>query len=71
MYPTGTEVTLPNGETDDAFKIPTGEAVVTPLKAGQLLGYSDDSGSPLESTGPISILASCRAARPARVYRYR
>jgi murein DD-endopeptidase MepM/ murein hydrolase activator NlpD len=34
------------------YSIPTSEAVVTPVKAGQLLGYSDNSGYPAESTGP-------------------
>jgi hypothetical protein len=52
MFPRGTKVTLPNGSTDDAFKIPTDAGVVTDVKAGQLLGYSDNSGFPKESTGP-------------------
>jgi murein DD-endopeptidase MepM/ murein hydrolase activator NlpD len=51
MYPKGTKVTLSDGTTDDAFKIPTNGSV-TQVKAGQLLGYSDNSGYPKESTGP-------------------
>lgn len=44
MYPAGTP--------GFPYAIPTGQSVVTPVKAGQLLGYSDNSGAPLESTGP-------------------
>ena len=51
MYPKGTKVTLPDGSTDDAFKIPT-DGSVTHVTTGQLLGYTDNSGYPKESTGP-------------------
>jgi murein DD-endopeptidase MepM/ murein hydrolase activator NlpD len=52
MPPSGTTVTLPDGNTDSAFKVSTTPGVVTPVKAGQLLGYSGDSGYPIESSGP-------------------
>lgn len=47
-----TKVTLADGSTDDAFKIPCDNWAITHVTAGQLLGYSDNSGFPKESTGP-------------------
>jgi len=44
MYPAGTPG-FPYG-------IPTAKGIVVDVKAGQLLGYSDNSGYPKESTGP-------------------
>jgi hypothetical protein len=41
----------PKGSEQYPFKIPT-DGSVTPVKAGQLLGYTDNSGAPVESTGP-------------------
>jgi murein DD-endopeptidase MepM/ murein hydrolase activator NlpD len=34
------------------YAIPTEQGIYTPVKAGQMLGYSDNSGFPTESTGP-------------------
>jgi murein DD-endopeptidase MepM/ murein hydrolase activator NlpD len=42
----------PRGNAEYPFQIPTITGVKTPVKAGQLLAYSDNSGAPLESTGP-------------------
>jgi Peptidase family M23 len=41
----------PKGSAQYPFQIPT-DGSVTPVKAGQLLGYTDNSGAPVESTGP-------------------
>jgi murein DD-endopeptidase MepM/ murein hydrolase activator NlpD len=43
MYPAGTE--------GFPYSISTEKGAVTDVKAGQLLGYSDNSGYPVESTG--------------------
>lgn len=42
----------PRGDASFPFQIPTGNGVVTPVKAGQFLGYTDNSGAPVESSGP-------------------
>lgn len=42
---------FPKGTASYPFQIPT-DGSVTPVKAGQLLGYTDNSGYPKESTGP-------------------
>lgn len=44
MYPKDTE--------GFPYSIPTEPGVFTPVKTGQLLGYSDNTGYPTESTGP-------------------
>jgi hypothetical protein len=41
----------PKGTAEYPYSIPT-DGSITPVKAGQLLGYSGNSGFPLESTGP-------------------
>lgn len=41
----------PKGDAQHPFQIPTGQGVVTPVKAGQFLGYTDNSGYPVESNG--------------------
>lgn len=38
--------------TQYPFKVSTTPGVVTSIKAGQLLGYTDNSGFPIESTAP-------------------
>jgi murein DD-endopeptidase MepM/ murein hydrolase activator NlpD len=42
---------FPKGNQQYPFQIPT-DGSVTPIKAGQLLAYTDNSGYPKESTGP-------------------
>jgi murein DD-endopeptidase MepM/ murein hydrolase activator NlpD len=42
---------FPKGDPEHPFKIPTDGSIV-PVKAGDLLGYTDNSGAPVESTGP-------------------
>ncbi len=42
---------VPKGNVQYPFKIPT-DGTVARIKAGQLLGYSGNSGFPAESTGP-------------------
>jgi murein DD-endopeptidase MepM/ murein hydrolase activator NlpD len=41
----------PKGNTTYPFSIPT-DGTITKVKAGQMLGYTDNSGAPIESTGP-------------------
>ncbi|MDE2233417.1 MAG: M23 family metallopeptidase [Patescibacteria group bacterium] len=43
---------VPAGNADYPYSIPTGRGMVTPVKAGDFLGYSGDSGYPKESSGP-------------------
>ncbi|MFZ0685358.1 MAG: M23 family metallopeptidase [Terriglobales bacterium] len=43
---------LPPTTDTEHWVIPNGQGVITPVKAGQLIGYTGNSGYPLESTGP-------------------
>lgn len=43
---------VPAGTPEYPYSIPTEKGTLTDVKAGQLLGYSGDSGYPKESTGP-------------------
>lgn len=44
---------MPNaGNPTYPFQIPTGKGTVTSIKAGEFLGYTGNSGYPVESTGP-------------------
>ena len=49
MYPK--DAPNPDNLPNFPYAIPT-DGSLTPVKAGQLLGYSDTSGYPIESTGP-------------------
>ena len=48
---------VPPGDSQYPFQIPTTKGSVMDVKAGQLLGYSGNSGFPRESTGPHLHLA--------------
>ena len=43
---------IPPGDPNYPYQIPTAPGTVTDVKAGQLLGYTGNSGFPRESSGP-------------------